>query len=217
MQNKQAVALVEKLWAFALLHQPLKKSDIIFVLGSHDTRVAERAAELYDQGWAPLIVFSGGFAQRKSPSTWERSEAEIFAEVAMTHGVPPKAILKEDRAGNTGENVSFTQELLKKQNINVRSLIAVQKPYMERRTVATIKQRWPEVEVIVTSPQLSFKEYINDRQTEERTINNVVGDLQRLKIYGEKGWSIPQEIPTDVWAAYEKLVALGYDKQLAKA
>jgi hypothetical protein len=42
----------------------------------------------------------------------------------------------------------------------------------------------------------------------------MVGDLQRLRVYPEKGFQIPQEIPADVWAAYEELVRAGYDKYL---
>jgi hypothetical protein len=44
----------------------------------------------------------------------------------------------------------------------------------------------------------------------------MVGDLQRIKIYPEKGFQIPQEIPSDVWDAFEQLVELGFDKHLAK-
>ena len=42
----------------------------------------------------------------------------------------------------------------------------------------------------------------------------MVGDLQRLIVYGQKGWSAPQEIPAEVMAAYEGLVAAGYTKRL---
>ena len=35
--------------------------------------------------------------------------------------------------------------------------------------------------------------------------------MQRIKIYPEKGFSIPQEIPLDVWNAYEQLVSLGFE------
>jgi hypothetical protein len=44
----------------------------------------------------------------------------------------------------------------------------------------------------------------------------MVGDLQRIKIYPEKGFQIAQEIPDDVWQAYEQLVAMGFDRHLAK-
>jgi hypothetical protein len=42
----------------------------------------------------------------------------------------------------------------------------------------------------------------------------MVGDLQRIKVYPEKGFQISQDIPDDVWKAYEELVRLGYTKHL---
>lgn len=44
----------------------------------------------------------------------------------------------------------------------------------------------------------------------------MVGDLQRIKEYPAKGFQIEQEIPDEVWSAYETLVAAGYDKHLIK-
>jgi hypothetical protein len=42
----------------------------------------------------------------------------------------------------------------------------------------------------------------------------MVGDLQRIIVYGEKGYQIPQEVPADVLDAYERLVERGYTKRL---
>ena len=42
----------------------------------------------------------------------------------------------------------------------------------------------------------------------------MVGDLQRIRVYAERGFQIPQEIPDEVWAAYEELVQLGFDERL---
>jgi len=42
----------------------------------------------------------------------------------------------------------------------------------------------------------------------------MVGDLQRIAIYPKQGFQIAQEIPVDVWDAFEQLVALGYTKHL---
>jgi hypothetical protein len=44
----------------------------------------------------------------------------------------------------------------------------------------------------------------------------MVGDLQRIKFYPALGFQIEQEIPDEVWQAYEKLVELGYDQHLIK-
>ena len=90
---------------------------------------------------------------------WSRSEAEIFADVAAERGVPRERILIESRSTNTGENVVFTRQLLAEKGVTPRRAIAVQKPYMERRTLATFAARWPELEVLVTSPQLDFDAY----------------------------------------------------------
>jgi uncharacterized SAM-binding protein YcdF (DUF218 family) len=87
---------------------------------------------------------------------------------------------------------------------------------MERRSYATFKKNWPDKKLLVTSPLLSFEEYPTNDITVEKLINMMVGDLQRIKLYPEKGFQIYQEIPDDVWSAYERLVALGYDKQLMK-
>ena len=79
---------------------------------------------------------------------------------------------------------------------------------------ATFKKRWPEKQLVVTSPQVAFAEYPNGEISLEDVINIMVGDLQRIRLYAEKGFQIPQEIPDDVWDAYEALVAAGYDSYL---
>jgi len=200
-------------WDYHHVHHVLQKADCIVVLGSHDTRVAERGAELFLEGWAPLLVLSGALGSLTS-GMWTRPEAEVFADIAESRGVPRERILLEARSTNTGENVDFTRQLLDEKGLTPRRAIAVQKPYMERRTFATFATRWPDLEVVVTSPQIAFDDYATDAIARDDVIHIMVGDLQRLIVYGQKGWSAPQEIPTEVVAAYEGLVAAGYTKRL---
>lgn len=197
------------------MNQTLQKSDCIFVLGSHDTRVADRAAELYLEGWAPLLIFSGGLG-RLTQEVWTETEADLFARIAIQKGVPAEVIFIENKSTNTGENVLFTRQLLKQKNLDPQSFILVQKPYMERRAVATFQKQWPGKTFCVTSPQISFDQYPIPELPMERVIEIMVGDLQRIRIYAEKGFQVYQEISEPVWEAYEKLVALGFDKQLVK-
>jgi len=200
-------------WSYHHVNHPLEPADCIMVLGSHDTRVAERGAELFLAGWAPLVLFSGNLGAL-TRGIWNRPEAEIFADVAAAAGVPRERMLIEARSTNTGENVDFSRDLLSKHGMHPRKAIAVQKPYMERRTLATFQQRWPELAVIVTSPQMDFDDYPNEAIRREDVIHIMVGDLQRLMLYADKGWSVPQEIPPDVKEAYERLVAAGYTRRL---
>jgi hypothetical protein len=62
----------------------------------------------------------------------------------------------------------------------------------------------------------SFEDYPSGDITFEKMMNSMVGDLQRIKVYPEKGYQIPQEIPQDVWEAWEQLVKAGYNKDVVK-
>jgi uncharacterized SAM-binding protein YcdF (DUF218 family) len=199
-------------WDYHRLGHALRPADAIVALGSHDTRVAERAADVFLEGWAPLLVLSG--ATGALTDGWTRSEAEVFAEVAAARGVPRERMLLEPRSTNTGENVVMTRALLAGRGLEPRCLSAVQKPYMERRTLATFEARWPGLDVVVTSPPLGFEEYASGSIAPDEVVHIMVGDLQRLWLYAEKGWSSPQPVPAEVREAYAGLVAAGYTRRL---
>ncbi len=195
------------------MNHKLIPADCILTLGSHDTRVADRAAELYHDGWAPLLIFSGGLG-RLTEGMWTETEADLFARLAREKGVPANKILTENRSTNTGENIQFVRRLLEEKGLHPHTFIVVQKPYMERRSLATFEKAWPGQRFVVTSPQISFANYPTDTISMEQVINIMVGDLQRIRLYPEKGFQTYQPIPDDVWQAYEELVALGFNKQL---
>ena len=187
------------------------------MLCSHDRKVAERAAQLFLEDWAPLLIFSGGLGNI-TKTIWTEPEADQFAKIAVGLGVPAEKILVENKSTNTGQNILFTKRLLEEKRLNLDKFIIVQKPYMERRSYATFRKLWPEKQALVTSPQVSFVEYLdtysNSELSGDEVISIMVGDLQRIKIYPAKGFQIFQEIPDEVWAAYEELVQAGYDKHL---
>ena len=203
-----------KLWDYHHMHHIPAQSDCILALGSHDLRVADRAAELYLEGWAPILLLSGGLGYL-TKGMWKDAEADRFARIALDKGVPAEAIFIENKSTNTGENIQFSRRLLDEKGLHPQQFLLVQKPYMERRSYATFKKQWPDKDLLVTSPQIAFDDYPNDEIPMERVINSMVGDLQRIRIYPEKGFQIPQEIPVEVWAAYEKLVAWGFNQHLA--
>lgn len=211
----EVLTLAKQLWDYHHMHHELVKSDVILALGSHDLRVAERAAQLYLEGWAPLLVCSGGLGNL-TLGMWTVSEADQFASIAIKMGVPANAVLVENQSTNTGENILFTEKLLREKGINPASFIVVQKPYMERRSYATFKKHWPNKNVVIASPQFSFDEYPTDDIPADRVIEIMAGDLQRIKEYPAKGFQIYQEIPGQVWKAFERLVELGFNGHLIK-
>jgi uncharacterized SAM-binding protein YcdF (DUF218 family) len=215
MITPEVLSLARQLWHYHHMNHQPAKADCILALGSHDLRVADRAAELYLQGWAPLVIMSGGLGNF-TQGMWTETEADQFAAIAIQKGVPADGVLIENKSSNTGENILFTQQLLKSKGLDPQTFIVVQKPYMERRSYATFKKHWPDKELLVTSPQIPFDEYATDEIPMERVIHIMIGDLQRIKLYPAKGFQIPQDIPGEVWQAYEQLVAAGFDKHLVK-
>lgn len=81
MVDEKIITLAKKLWDYHHVNHSLEKSDCIFVLGSHDLRVAERGAELYLNGWAPILILSGGLGNL-TEGVWDEPEADKFAHVA---------------------------------------------------------------------------------------------------------------------------------------
>jgi len=190
-------------------------ADAIFALCSLDKRVAARAAQLFLDGYGSYLIYSGGVG-KLTADRFTEPEAQVFANIARSMGVPNDRIIVESKSTNTGENIRFTHSLLRQSGYNPQSFILVQKPYMERRTYATFSKQWPDPNVAftVTSPQLRFSEYPDAENPLDLVINVMVGDLVRIRDYPAKGFQIPQDIPAHVWAAGQRLIADGFDRHL---
>jgi uncharacterized SAM-binding protein YcdF (DUF218 family) len=92
-------------------------SDVIVVLGAglrRDNqagpallRRSERAADLYAEGIAPVIICTGGQTGGRT-----RSEADACREVLEANGVPRSAILLDERSRSTEENALYAHEFM---------------------------------------------------------------------------------------------------------
>jgi len=205
--------LARRLWDYMRLGHEATSAEVILVLGSNDVRVGEHGARLFLRGLAPLMVCSGNVG-RLTEGRFHKSEAETFADEAVRLGVPRSAILLEDASTNTGENIDRSRALLASRGVHPRRVIVVQKPYMERRAWATFKRRWPEPDLQVTSPPIPYDQYPTPDIPRELVINILVGDVQRMRVYADRGFQVPQPIPDAVWSAWEELVARGYTGHL---
>ena len=165
------------------------------------------------------MLFTGGLG-RNTEGLLPEPEAVRFAKVAMECGVPEADILIEDKSANTKENIEFTRTILEQAGPPRGHLLGVHQPFMERRIVAAMGVYWPELNFTVTSPQVTIPEYLARAKeqgiSENASISVIVGDFQRIELYAKLGYQLPQEIPEEAWEAYRKLVAMGFDKQLAK-
>jgi uncharacterized SAM-binding protein YcdF (DUF218 family) len=207
------------IWDYHRVGHALRPCDVIVVLCSNDLRVADHAVEVARQGLSRSgwVVFTGGIAHQEDllATGWGRAEAAVFAERAVQRGLDPGLVLLEPEATHTGENFARTGRLLASRGIPLRSALVVTKPFMERRALATGGVCWPAVDLVLTSPPIPFADYLSGGALPAADIVQVmVGDLERIEVYGERGFQLPQVIPEVVRAAFHRLVALGYDRHL---
>lgn len=210
---------LQVIWDYMCLNREPEKADCIVGFGNFNDNIARRAAELYHQGYAPKVLFTGGLG-RNTEGMLPEPEAVRFARTAMECGVPERDIILEDRSRNTKENILFTREKLEALGVPHDHILGVHQPFMERRIRAAMGVYWPELDFSVTSPRVTISEYLEDsiKQgiTENAAVSVIVGDFQRMDLYARLGYQLPQEIPDEAWRAFDALVALGFDTQLAK-
>lgn len=126
-----------KLWDYLCEADQLEKADLIFVFGGGGVTRPIYASELYKQGWAPKVLFTGeGPSYTKDVS---ETEAEKFAKIAIEHGVLVWDILIEKEAKNTPENVMKSIALLRTFHISPKRIIAVQIEYQMKRAYLTLR------------------------------------------------------------------------------
>lgn len=201
------------IWDYHRMHHRLRPCSAAIGLGSHDLGVATLAAELYRAGLFEVLVFSGANSTTTA-RRFPRGEAVHYAEHAMTLGVPRSAIIIEPEAKNTGQNIELSRTALEDAGIEVKSVLLISKPYMERRAYATCRKVWPQVEAVCISEPLSFDDYVKSIGDEYLVIDMLVGDLQRVIEYPKLGFAVPQDVPERVVAAYTRLVSAGFDSRL---
>lgn len=93
----------------------------------------EHAMELYRQGWAPVLVFTGG------PGASGPVEAECARDYAVQHGIPPEACFLEDRSHSTRENFFYARRVMRAHGWS--KCLVVTDPFHSERAV-TIARRF---------------------------------------------------------------------------
>lgn len=112
----------------------LAKADaIVAVSGGETTSRTLGAVKLYDQGYAPTIIFSGAASDPTSVSN-----AAAMRNIAIANGVPRSAIKIEEDSVDTYENAQNTARIIKDNNIT--SIILVTSPYHQRRASIEFKR-----------------------------------------------------------------------------
>ncbi|MEM7710248.1 MAG: YdcF family protein, partial [Pseudomonadota bacterium] len=138
-------ALIRAIDRYLLVSTPLARSDLGLLFGGRRSAAARVAVatDLWHRGLLDGIIVSGG-PTGGDPVT----EAETMAALLVADGVPDDQILLETRATNTGENVRFSIDVLKRAGVydRVRSVTCIGRFSTSRRYLMTLERHWPEID-----------------------------------------------------------------------
>jgi uncharacterized SAM-binding protein YcdF (DUF218 family) len=106
---------------------PLQKAAVIVAISGGETGARTTAAvNLYQDGYAPHLIFSGAAADVTGPSN-----ARAMADTAVAAGVPPAAIELDETSTDTAQNAANVAAIIHRDGY--RSLILITSPYHQRR------------------------------------------------------------------------------------
>ena len=178
---------VDAMTDFIFTEDAPERSDIIFIPGAMEEGLSLRAAELYREGFAPLLLPSGRYSVTEgrpkplSPETAARypgpfeTEWEFLSAVLKENGVPEEAILREDRAEYTWQNALFSRRVLDGLGLHPASALLCCKPFHARRALLYYQTAFPDTRIRVCPERAA-------RYTRENWHLSAAG---RAKVLGE--------------------------------
>lgn len=181
---------LDQITEFVFAEHKLEQADIIFIPGSGHPQLAEEAARLYHQGWAPWILpsgrysittgkFSGVLDKQECYQGSYETEWDFLSQVLQEKGVPGTAILKEDRATYTYENAIYSRQVTDGMGLEIKKAILCSKPYHARRCLLYYQLLYPDTRFMVYPIKDSKIQRDNWFLTEEGT-RLVFGELERM-------------------------------------
>ncbi len=134
------------LWSLGYYLSPqskLVKSDAIVAISGGDTKArAEEAIKLYDESWAPYLIFSGAALDPSGPSN-----AAAMKKIAVASGVPANHILLDETSENTSQNAVSVADIIRSDHFS--TIILVTSPYHQRRAnMEFSKKLGPDVKIL---------------------------------------------------------------------
>ena len=147
--------------------------------GRAGTGVQERVAkavDLYRAGYAKTIVFSSGYV-------FTLREAEVMRDIAVGNGVPADAIVLEESAANTYENVRNTSQIARAKGWS--RLLLVSSPYHMRRAMRTWHKVAPDLSVTPVPAASQF--YFHENGANLDQIRGLFHEYAALLVYTLRG------------------------------
>lgn len=207
--DSPTIATAQRLWDYLSASRSHAPCEAVVVCCSYDLRVCDYACNLIQQGVAPLLILSGKTGNW-TRHLWAPPEAHVFRERALQNGVAPDVILVEEQATNFGENIAFVRRLAPA----LQRVTFVTKPNSILRVRLTVPIQWPGVTAFVDAPPLRFPDEVSNVVGILGVIDEMVGDVDRIRKYPALGYQTPHELPAEILDSWQYLKEAGFKNHL---
>lgn len=156
-------------------------ADVAIVFGMNmPRRPVDRAVELFRAGTVRRLLFTGGYNERLGAV-----EAHEMARLAQQAGVPAAAILIEDRALNTEQNIDYSWQLLQQQfgSNGIRSIMLLTIHYHIRRACLAARACLPAELAIRWTCYTSLHYTAHNWFDVERGRRDVMAEIEKIERY----------------------------------
>ena len=174
---------------FIFVKDQPQKADIIFIPGGAYGEIAENAARLYDEGYAPKILVSGRysiltghFSGALTPLVYRSrsysTECEFLSDVLSDNHIPADVILKEEHSTYTYENALFAKTLADQEGLSIKTAILSCQAYHAKRCLLYYQLVFPETRFFVcpaVTRDISRENWPEDSEK----IDLVLGEVER--------------------------------------
>lgn len=181
--------IIKSITNFIFAEDNPQKSDIILMPGGSHPELGEKAAELWRDGFAPLVFVSGGVSVKTGKFSGSKSKTDIYngaystdceflTDVLIKNGVAPSAIFGEDKSGYTKQNALYTRAALDELGIYPKTVIVVCKAFHARRCQMCYQLAFPDTRLYIVTVA-GFGITRDNWYKSEYGITRVMGELSR--------------------------------------
>ena len=153
--------IIDDISNFIFIENDPEKSDIIFIPGGSFPQPSERAADLWLNGFAPLVLPSGKYgklgrfrgvqAKKEIYDGDFETEWDFMKSVLFKSGVDEKAILVEKNASDfvTYDNAFLSRAVTDSLGLTINRAIICCKSFHARRCLMTYSWSYPDTKFVV--------------------------------------------------------------------
>ena len=154
--------IIEDITNYIFIDDVPTKADIIFIPGGSNPEIAERAAEIWKDGFAPYIIPSGKYNVNRGSFPGTKTKKELYSGefetewdflrfVLIKCGVDETVILKENESceGGTYGNAFNSRKVTDSKGLEIKKGIICCKSFHARRCLMSYQLAYPEAELLV--------------------------------------------------------------------